>query len=151
MQKELDKITNAAAQLALQFNIDLSSGSVEERQSTRGLGKQYFKDAVLENEYIYKLGKEHKFTQTIDIKDSEFSLSKDQFTNWLEKNDRDYKVISNNKIEVYKTFNQAFKDGTADALLEGHKSDFHENLYYYKQGYDFGLYLYGQQDPNENK
>ena len=46
---------------------------------------------------------------------------------------------------------QAFKDGTADALLKGHKSDFHENLYYYKQGYDFGLYLYGQQDPNENK
>jgi len=46
---------------------------------------------------------------------------------------------------------QAFKDGTADALLEGHKSDFHENLYYYKQGYDFGLYLYDQQDPNENK
>ena len=42
----------------------------------------------------------------------------------------------------------AFKDGTADALLKGYKSDWHEDLYYYKQGYDFGLYLYNQQDPN---
>ena len=45
----------------------------------------------------------------------------------------------------------AFKDGTADALLKGYKSDLHEDLYYYKQGYDFGLYLYNQQDPNADK
>ena len=45
----------------------------------------------------------------------------------------------------------AFKDGVADALLEGYKSDWHEDLYYYKQGYDFGLYLYDQQDPNAGK
>ena len=36
----------------------------------------------------------------------------------------------------------AFKDGVADALLEGYASDWHENLYYYKQGYDFGLKMY---------
>ena len=45
----------------------------------------------------------------------------------------------------------AFKEGATDALLEGYKSDWHENLYYYQEGYRFGLYLYNQQDPNENK
>ena len=38
----------------------------------------------------------------------------------------------------------AFKDGVADALLEGYASDWHENLYYYKQGYDFGLKMYAE-------
>jgi len=38
----------------------------------------------------------------------------------------------------------AFKDGVADALLEGYKSDWHENLYYYKQGYDFGMTMYSE-------
>jgi len=38
----------------------------------------------------------------------------------------------------------AFKDGVADALLEGYKSEWHENLYYYKQGYDFGLKMYDE-------
>ena len=38
----------------------------------------------------------------------------------------------------------AFKDGVADALLEGYASDWHENLYYYKQGYDFGLKMYDE-------
>ena len=45
----------------------------------------------------------------------------------------------------------AFKEGATDALLEGYKSDWHENLYYYQEGYRFGIYLYNQQDPNENK
>ncbi len=40
----------------------------------------------------------------------------------------------------------AFKDGTTDALLDGYKSEWHENLYYYKKGYDFGLYLYNQEE-----
>ena len=39
---------------------------------------------------------------------------------------------------------RAFKDGVADALLEGYASDWHENLYYYKQGYDFGLKMYDE-------
>ena len=38
----------------------------------------------------------------------------------------------------------AFKDGVADALLEGYKSDWHENLHFYKQGYDFGLTMYAE-------
>ena len=45
----------------------------------------------------------------------------------------------------------AFKDGVADALLEGHskefyifRSDWHENLHFYKQGYDFGLTMYAE-------
>ena len=38
----------------------------------------------------------------------------------------------------------AFKDGVADALLEGYASDWHENLHYYKQGYDFGLKMYSE-------
>ena len=39
---------------------------------------------------------------------------------------------------------RAFKDGVADALLDGYSSDWHENLYYYKQGYDFGLKMYDE-------
>ncbi len=38
----------------------------------------------------------------------------------------------------------AFKDGVADALLEGYASEWHENLHYYKQGYDFGLKMYSE-------
>ena len=26
----------------------------------------------------------------------------------------------------------AFKDGVADAILEGHRSEYHENMYFYK-------------------
>ena len=36
----------------------------------------------------------------------------------------------------------AFKDGVADALLEGYKADWHENSHYYTEGYDFGLTMY---------
>ena len=45
----------------------------------------------------------------------------------------------------------AFKDGVADAILEGHNAEWHKNIYFYKQGYDFGMYLYCEQDPNEYK
>ena len=45
----------------------------------------------------------------------------------------------------------AFKDGVADAILEGHKAEWHKNIHFYKQGYDFGMYLYCEQDPNEYK
>jgi hypothetical protein len=30
----------------------------------------------------------------------------------------------------------AFKDGVADGLLEGNRSDYHPDMYSYKQGYD---------------
>ena len=57
---------------------------------------------------------------------------------------------SKNKAEAYERKQarekelSAFKDGVADALLEGYASDWHENLYYYKQGYDFGLKMYDE-------
>ena len=43
----------------------------------------------------------------------------------------------------------AFKDGVADGLLEGYKSEWHENLHYYKQGYDFGLTMYSELDGKD--
>ena len=57
---------------------------------------------------------------------------------------------SKNKAQAYERKQarekelRAFKDGVADALLEGYASDWHENLYYYKQGYDFGLKMYDE-------
>ena len=38
----------------------------------------------------------------------------------------------------------AFKDGVADGLLEGNRSDYHPDMYSYKQGYDFGLVMYSR-------
>tara|TARA_R110000796_G_scaffold233476_1_gene352008 strand:+ start:312 stop:476 length:165 start_codon:yes stop_codon:yes gene_type:complete len=37
---------------------------------------------------------------------------------------------------------QGFKDGVADAILEGVRAESHSERYYYKQGYDFGITLY---------
>ena len=56
---------------------------------------------------------------------------------------------SKNKAQAYERKKKekelsAFKDGVADALLEGYASDWHENLYYYKKGYDFGLKMYDE-------
>ena len=57
---------------------------------------------------------------------------------------------SKNKAEAYERKQarekelSAFKDGVADALLEGYASDWHDDLYYYKQGYDFGLKMYDE-------
>ena len=36
---------------------------------------------------------------------------------------------------------KAYKDGITDALLEGYISDWHDNFYYYKRGYQFGIHL----------
>mgnify|MGYP003135947575 FL=1 len=44
----------------------------------------------------------------------------------------------------------AFKDGVADAILEGHRSEYHENMYFYKMGYDYGITLYSQLKDQEN-
>jgi len=38
----------------------------------------------------------------------------------------------------------AFKDGVADAILEGNKAEWHKNIHFYKQGYDFGLTMYAE-------
>jgi hypothetical protein len=46
---------------------------------------------------------------------------------------------------------QEFKDGVADGLLEGVRKTFNSNRVSdaYKQGYDFGLYLYNEQLEGE--
>ena len=41
-----------------------------------------------------------------------------------------------------------FKDGVADALLHG-QSDETKNSYMYKQGYDFGMYLFNAMEGAE--
>ena len=41
-----------------------------------------------------------------------------------------------------------FKDGVADALLHG-QSDETKNSYMYKQGYDFGMYLFNEMEGAE--
>jgi len=38
---------------------------------------------------------------------------------------------------------KAFKDGVADGLLYGER-DKRQGSQYYKQGYDYGIYLYGE-------
>jgi hypothetical protein len=42
-----------------------------------------------------------------------------------------------------------FKDGTADGLLNGNQDEKNANKHYYKQGYDFGIALYGQLEEDE--
>ena len=46
--------------------------------------------------------------------------------------------------EIVQTILSAFKDGVSDAILEGTRSKSHEQMYYYKQGYDFGLKMYSE-------
>ena len=51
--------------------------------------------------------------------------------------------------KVVKIILSAFKDGVADAILEGTRSKTHEQIHYYNQGYDFGTTLYSQQIDKE--
>ena len=44
---------------------------------------------------------------------------------------------------------KAFKDGVADGLLHGERDD-KQGSHYYKQGYDYGIYLYGELKIEEN-
>jgi len=46
----------------------------------------------------------------------------------------------------------AFKDGVADAVLEGNLglSSYHSNMYSYKQGYDFGLIILDKLERSYN-
>jgi len=50
-------------------------------------------------------------------------------------------------IEVLEEYLKAFKDGVTDALLEGTMSDHRPDGY--KQGYDFGIFLYGCMNEEE--
>ena len=46
--------------------------------------------------------------------------------------------------------NKDFKDGVSDALLMGVSAvDKAENSNMYKQGYDFGMYLWNEQQESE--
>jgi len=44
---------------------------------------------------------------------------------------------------------KAFKDGVADGVIHGVKNE-KQTSHYYKQGYDFGIYLYGELKIEEN-
>ena len=44
---------------------------------------------------------------------------------------------------------QKFKDGVADGLLHGERDE-KKSHHYYNQGYDFGVYLYGELKIEEN-
>jgi len=45
-----------------------------------------------------------------------------------------------------------FKEGVADGLFNGNRNEKMNGKHYYKQGYDFGIYLYCEKiDPNEYK
>lgn len=44
---------------------------------------------------------------------------------------------------------KAFKDGVADGLLHGERDE-KQGSHYYKQGYDYGVYLYGELKIEEN-
>jgi hypothetical protein len=46
--------------------------------------------------------------------------------------------------QIVKIILSAFKDGVADAILEGNRSETHEQMHYYKQGYDFGVTMYSE-------
>ena len=55
------------------------------------------------------------------------------------------KVITQKQADkIVKIILSAFKDGVADAILEGHKSETHEQEYYYTKGYDYGLTMYDE-------
>ena len=46
------------------------------------------------------------------------------------------------KIKEHKVI-EKFKDGIADGLLHGKRDD-KQSHHYYKQGYDYGIYLYSE-------
>jgi len=71
------------------------------------------------------------------------SVERDQLAEKLiEAHHLDKKIESNGVLK-------AFKDGVADGLIKGIRST-HDNHYYYNQGYDFGIYLYGELKIEEN-
>lgn len=44
----------------------------------------------------------------------------------------------------------AYKDGLADAMLEGQRAEHHENMHFYKLGYDYGITLYSRLQESES-
>ena len=71
------------------------------------------------------------------------SVERDQLAQKLiDAHHLDKKIESNGVLK-------AFKDGVADGLIKGIRST-HDSHYYYNQGYDFGIYLYGELKIEEN-
>ena len=71
------------------------------------------------------------------------SVERDQLAQKLiDAHHLDKKIESNGVLK-------AFKDGVTDAMLHGTKDE-KQDSYYYKQGYDFGIYLYGELKIEEN-
>ena len=71
------------------------------------------------------------------------SAERDQLAEKLiEAHHLDKKIESNGVLK-------AFKDGVADGVIRGIKDE-KQTSHYYKQGYDFGIYLYGELKIEEN-
>ena len=71
------------------------------------------------------------------------SVERDQLAQTLiDAHHLDKKIESNGVLK-------AFKDGVADGLIKGIRST-HNSHHYYNQGYDFGIYLYGELKIEEN-
>ena len=71
------------------------------------------------------------------------SVERDQLAQTLiDAHHLDKKIESNGVLK-------AFKEGVADGLIKGIRST-HNSHHYYNQGYDFGIYLYGELKIEEN-
>ena len=71
------------------------------------------------------------------------SVERDQLAQTLiDAHHLDKKIESNGVLK-------AFKDGVADGVIHGVKNE-KQTSHYYKQGYDFGIYLYGELKIEEN-
>tara|TARA_X000001388_G_scaffold26787_1_gene18901 strand:- start:94 stop:432 length:339 start_codon:yes stop_codon:yes gene_type:complete len=96
-------------------------------------------------------GQEHQFTKIRDLvayaNSFEMSWLPDNFT-WrvmVDEKIPSKEVITQEQADkIVQVILSAFKDGVADAILEGHRSETHEQMHYHKQGYDFGLTMYSE-------
>jgi len=71
------------------------------------------------------------------------SVARDQLAQKLiDAHHLDKKIESNGVLK-------AFKDGVADGVIHGVKNE-KQTSHYYNQGYDFGIYLYGELKIEEN-
>ena len=71
------------------------------------------------------------------------SVERDQLADKLiEAHHLDKKIESNGVLK-------AFKDGVTDGLIHGERDE-KKSHHYYNQGYDFGVYLYGELKIEEN-
>ena len=59
-------------------------------------------------------------------------------------------LLGGNELGKFDPTGESFADNIADALLEGYRCDWHDNLYYYKRGYEFGIHLYNQIKEEKN-